>query len=607
MQLLFNLLICCHCSDEVIGIDFGSTSTCVSVFINGEVKVIKNEFGSSITSSMVSFHNQETFVGDIAKQQMISNPSNTLYGIKYFINNTNTANNYPFTVNNNNGHTNFEIAINNKKHQLSLEDTISRILQKMKNLADNSLGKNIRKAVIAVPSYFNENQCNIIKNAGEKAGFLVIKILKEPIAAALAYRLYEDNEDQNVLVYHLGGYSQEVSLLSIKNSIIKILNSESSTEVSGEMFNNKIIDYLLRCFNKKTGKDASKDLKALTKLKLEVEKAKQMLLLVPEVAITIDDFYDGQLFYEKITKENFENLNKDLFQKSLISIKSVLERSNITKDKVNKIVLVGGSTRIQKLQQIISNFFNGKQLLQKIKQEEVIAYGAAVEGACISNDKNAHEIIKRTPYSFGIKTDNDIKTMFIQEQSHLPIKVTKSFVLSYNEQSDSIYEIFMFPNDLSPSSISLSKINMSDFNFDQKRTVDIEITFELLKNYTLIVIIKTKNKKNTVTIDIDKVSLKQKITDQYDQEISQKIHNLKLSIKTTKKEINELQMNYMNKIKWLIIENSDNDDRFIKEKMNQLKNMLAKYFDEIFPDFSKRLQDCENELEIQKRIDLDDF
>lgn len=590
------------CTNEVIGIDFGSFSTSVGVFVDGEVKIIKNELGNSVTSSIISFYDNEVFIGDYAKIQMISNPNNTLFYINNFLNNSNIIDdmiNYPFTIINNNGFVNFEITTKNSKKQFSLDDIISIILEKMKRMAVNFLGKDIKKAIITVPAFFNKSQYDIIKKASFKAGFLTIKILKEPIAAALAYGLYKkDEKSQKVLVFHLGGYTQEVSLLSINTSnegpIMKILISESTNDVCGEKFNDRIIDYLLNCYQKRTGKDASNDIRAVTKLKLEVEEAKKKFLLVPKIRISIEDFYDGQFFSEKITKEIFEQLNDDLFMKSLISIKKVLNQSNTPKNEVDKIILVGGSTKITKIQKKISDFFGDeKKIYSYMDPEEVIARGSAIEGASISNDKNSHMFIEIIPYSFGIKTKNGEETLFIYEKSYFPIKIEKSFVLSSDEQKHFCFDVLLFQNDLLPNYISLNKVNISDLQIDQNGKIQINIIFELLRNSTLIVTVQNENQTNKIFIDIDEKTLKLKFLDQFNYKISKKVNKINNIYKTTINEIRKLEKNYMDGINWFAIDNDQNNDLIIKENMNKLEEIVIKHFKEMFPDKYEQLKNCE--------------
>ena len=399
--LIFVLFMFCNCYDEIIGIDFGSTTSCISHFENGKVKIIQNEQGNSNTPSVASLIGDNIINGEYAKQQMIPNPKNTFYAIKKLIRYEKenvSANNYSF-----NDFT-FEIIRNNdepviKKYNsdktFSLDYIISTILTSMKQIAQNYLDRKVKRAVISVPAYFNQNQIDIIKKANIKSGFNIVKIVKEPIASVIAYGLNQrSNKSQKILVYHLGGYTHDVTLLSIDDSYIKVLDSQYTDEICGYNFDNRIVKYLINNFENKTGINISNDQTAIEKLYSEAEKAKKLLISVPKVRIMINNLYDGQILSDKITRDQFEEINEDLFQKTLNLIKSVLYKTNINKEEIDGIILSGGSTKIFKIQKIITDFFKDKKIYSNINPEEVVAYGIGLISGSLSGDINSRNIIK---------------------------------------------------------------------------------------------------------------------------------------------------------------------------------------------------------------------
>lgn len=591
---IYFLLILCFSNDEVIGIDFGASSLCVGVFIDGNVRIINNEFGNTVTASAVSINNDGIYCGDNAKQQMIYNPNNTLYamqkliGYKYDdINMMKYIDTLPFKIVKDTNQLMIEITfINGSNFHYSLDKIASILLRKMKYVAQNYLKKEIKKAVIAVPSYFNEDQYDLIKKASFDAEFLSTKIIKEPIAAAIAY---EPLVSKKIIVFHLGGYNCDVSVLSTENSTFKIINSQNSDDVNGEKINDKITHYLLQKFGKKWGNKASEDLIAVAKLKVEVEKAKKILSLIQKTVIIIDNFYDGITFYEELTRDEFEKINNDLFQKSLTIIQNVLKSSNLSKNEISNVLLVGGSTKIPKIQEIISNFFNETTILANINQDEVVAYGAALEGICMSLNFNTNNIIHLIPYTFGIKTNKGEYSIFINENTHFPFKKSKQILLPENNQNNFKFDIFMSDNDQLLDKVFIETIKLTNLN---EKVHIVNITFFLFENCTLkvSVFVNKKEKLNKI-INLDENTLKQKNFQMLRLEISEKVNEISKYYDQQMKEFDKMRRKYADKAHWFI--NDVTSEYEIIQKMNDdVNEIFEQHFEKLFPTIYKRYSHC---------------
>ncbi|KAL0489157.1 endoplasmic reticulum chaperone BiP [Acrasis kona] len=379
-------------SGPVIGIDLGTTYSCVGVWRNGKVKIIANDQGNRITPSVVAFvpETGERLIGDAAKNQATSNPTNTIYDAKRLIGRgfcdpdvQRDIELLPYEIVNKGGKPHIKVQVKGEDMTFSSEEVSAMVLHEMKNVAETYLGHKVTRAVVTVPAYFNDAQRQATKDACAIAGLTVERIITEPTAAAIAYGLDKQNKDVNVLVFDLKGGTFDVSLLELDDGRFEVLATAGDTHLGGEDFDHRSMRFLIEEFKKKNNLDLSSDKKATQKLKREVEKAKRVLSSQQEARIEIESLYQGIDFSFKLTRAEFEQLNNDLFQKT---IDRVLKDSHVSKDQVEEIVLVGGSTHIPKVQQLLKNYFNGREPKQSLNPDEAVAYGAAVQGGILGEE-----------------------------------------------------------------------------------------------------------------------------------------------------------------------------------------------------------------------------
>merc|ERR1712118_403170 len=384
--LLLSLAWCVAAKEEekkidgpVIGIDLGTTYSCVGIYKNGRVEIIPNDQGNRITTSYVAFTDEERLIGEAAKNQATIQPTQTLFDVKRLIGRRFKDSTVqkdmkllPFKIVNKGGKPMISVKGKGETKQLMPEEVSSMVLTKMKETAENYLGKEVKHAVITVPAYFNDAQRQATKDAGTIAGMEVLRIINEPTAAAIAYGLDKKTE-KNILVYDLGGGTFDVSLLTIDNGVFEVVATNGDTHLGGEDFDQRVMEHFVKVFNKKTGKDMSKDKRALQKLRREVEKTKRALSSTHQARLEIEALFDGVDFSESLTRARFEELNADLFKKTLGPVKNVMDDSGLKKTQVDEVVLVGGSTRIPKVQALMKDFFNGKEPNRGINPDEAVA------------------------------------------------------------------------------------------------------------------------------------------------------------------------------------------------------------------------------------------
>ena len=422
----------------VIGIDLGTTYSCVGIFKNGRVEIIPNEFGNRITPSFVAFTDEERLVGEAAKNQASANPARTIYVVKRLIGRKFDDKEVqrdikwlPYSVVAKAGKPYVSIDMpgaGNK--QLSPEEVSAMILTKMKEIAENYLGQDVKYAVVTVPAYFNDSQRQATKDAGAIAGLEVLRIINEPSAAAIAYGL-DKKDEKNIVVFDLGGGTFDVSILTIDNGVFEVLATAGDTHLGGEDFDQRVTDHFVKTFKKKNSVDIKTDPRALQKLKSEVEKAKRDLSTVQQVKIFIEGLIDGIDFEETLTRAKFEELCNDLFKNTLKPVETVMEDSALKRSEIDEIVLVGGSTRIPKVQQLIKDFFNGKEPNRGINPDEAVAYGAAVQGGILGGQATEETkdilFIDVTPLTLGIETVGGVMTSIIKRGTVIPSKKSQTF------------------------------------------------------------------------------------------------------------------------------------------------------------------------------------